>query len=472
MNKDSEYQELDANVAKAIVDAKNSNWQNPYRAQDAFAVRRNSARDKSSILRPAFVRDVEKILHLPVYNRLADKTQVFSFFKNDDITRRALHVQLVSRIARSIGSALGLNLDLIEAISIGHDIGHTPFGHVGERFLSELLHNETGLYFNHNVHSVRVLDELFKRNLTLQTLDGILCHNGELPLNKYTPRAFANGAPAENLQAENLQNANGTHTQNAPAQNAHALPSNISFDFFDAQINDCNTKGESAIKKLIPLTLEACVVRVCDMIAYLGKDRQDAVRARIINENSHFSSHHIGTANALIIHNLSVDIINNSFGKNYILLSDAHYKDLVTAKKENYKEIYLLPNFVELYEGAIKPLFKKVYYKIVDDIINERTNSVVWQHHINFMAEHTKWYQDNPASKNGANSASADAQNRADKPCPDASTPYHKQNAHLIASDFIASMTDDYFIDLCALWYPKQASAIQYHSYFEDIAHN
>ena len=96
------------------------------------AIRRNPAKDKATLWRPAFVRDVEKIMHSPYYNRYADKTQVFSFYKNDDISHRALHVQLVSRIARNIGKMLGLDLDLIEAIALGHDIGHTPFGHAGE----------------------------------------------------------------------------------------------------------------------------------------------------------------------------------------------------------------------------------------------------------------------------------------------------------------------------------------------------
>lgn len=127
-------------------------------------------------------------MHLPYYNRYADKTQVFSFKYNDDITRRAQHVQLVSRIARNIGSVLGLNLDLIEAIALGHDIGHAPFGHAGERFLSELYHNETNRYFNHNVHSARVLDTIFARNFTMQTLDGVLCHNGEFEQQEYKPK--------------------------------------------------------------------------------------------------------------------------------------------------------------------------------------------------------------------------------------------------------------------------------------------
>ena len=94
-------------------------------------------------------------------------------------------MQLVSRIARDIGRALGLNCDLIEAIGLGHDLGHTPFGHAGERFLNDIYHERTGRYFFHNVQSVRVLDALYGRNVSLQTLDGVLCHNGE-----YEQRVF------------------------------------------------------------------------------------------------------------------------------------------------------------------------------------------------------------------------------------------------------------------------------------------
>ena len=128
-----------------------------FSAKGSLAKRRNPDFDRESVWRPAYVRDVDKIMHSPYYNRYTDKTQVFSFYKNDDITRRALHVQLVSRIARSIGSVLGLNLDLIEAIALGHDIGHTPFGHAGERYISEVYHAETGRYFNHNVHLVKAM---------------------------------------------------------------------------------------------------------------------------------------------------------------------------------------------------------------------------------------------------------------------------------------------------------------------------
>lgn len=118
-------------------------------------------------------------MHLPLYNRYADKTQVFSFYENDDITRRALHVQLVSRIARNIGAVLGLNLDLIEAIALGHDLGHTPFGHAGERILNEIMPNG----FSHNVQSLRVVEVLEEEgdglNLTYEVRRGILCHTGD-----------------------------------------------------------------------------------------------------------------------------------------------------------------------------------------------------------------------------------------------------------------------------------------------------
>ncbi|MBP5350309.1 MAG: HD domain-containing protein, partial [Clostridia bacterium] len=145
-----------------------------YATPDEAAVRRKDLpNDRPNVWRTPFIRDVDKILHCPFYNRYADKTQVFSFYRNDDLTRRSLHVQLVSRIARTIGRALRLNLDLIEAIALGHDIGHTPFGHAGEEYLDRCLYEKTGRHFAHNLQSVRVLDGIFPYNVTIQTLSGI-----------------------------------------------------------------------------------------------------------------------------------------------------------------------------------------------------------------------------------------------------------------------------------------------------------
>lgn len=138
---------------------------------------------------------------------------------------------------------LGLNCDLIEAIGLGHDLGHTPFGHAGERFLNDIYHERTGRYFFHNVQSVRVLDALYGRNVSLQTLDGVLCHNGE-----YEQRVFE-------------------------------LSDMGSFDQFDQTVEDCIATGYSAIEHLRPMTLEGCVVRISDILAYVGRDRQDAIAA-------------------------------------------------------------------------------------------------------------------------------------------------------------------------------------------------
>ena len=142
-------------------------------------------------IRQSFFHDTDKIIHSSAYTRYIDKTQVFSFFENDNITHRVLHVQFVSKIARVIGRCLKLNEDLIEAIALGHDIGHTPYGHTGEDFIDKIYKKYNMGCFTHNAQSVRELmyveDEGNGLNLTLQVLDGILTHNGELIQDKYTP---------------------------------------------------------------------------------------------------------------------------------------------------------------------------------------------------------------------------------------------------------------------------------------------
>lgn len=402
--KDNIYRKISEAVQYKIRSDREDGYVNPYRFDDDKAVRRDPSHDKANLWRPTFVRDTEKIMHLPAYNRYSDKTQVFSFYHNDDLTRRSLHVQLVSRIARNIGAVLGLNLDLIEAIALGHDIGHTPFGHAGERFLSELYCAETGRYFNHNVHSVRVLDKIFRRNLTLQTLDGILCHNGEFELKEYRPEL------------------------------------NKTFEQLDAEIEDCYTIGQPAIKRLVPTTLEGCVVRVCDMIAYVGKDRQDARAAKIIDDSVNFSNKVIGTQNAAIINNLVVDIIENSYGKDYILLSDEAFNDLKLAKKENNDIIYKNPEINTLYDDIIKPMFEELYYRLLSDLKKGDENSLIYRHHISSVLSDFK-YRDN--------------------------NDYLDEEPNDIVADYIASMTDDYFIDLHKYLFPNSKYRIIYHSYFE-----
>lgn len=400
-----EYKKLNPELEKEINN--NKNFQSEYRFKGEDAIRRDRTKDKRNFIRPNFERDIEKILYLPAYNRYSDKTQVFSLNNNDDITRRALHVQFVSRIARNIGRVLGLNLDLIESISLGHDLGHTPFGHAGESFLNELYHRNTGRYFNHNVHSVRVLDTIYNRNVTLQTLDGVLCHNGEFELEKYAPSFLS------------------------------------SFDEFDEKVESCY-KDKGYIKRLIPSTLEGCVVRISDMIAYIGKDRQDAVVAGLINkDNNPFEDAEVEKHNALIINNLTVDIIENSYGKEYIKLSDDAYKTLKDEKKKNYDYIYQA-EVIEADNKNIKPMFERMYNRLIIDLENKDETSFIYKHHImHVLKNYYKKYK-----KDGYNYLKDETRDD-------------------IVVDYIASMTDDYFISLYKKMFPEDKINVKYKSYFQ-----
>ena len=148
-------------------------------------------KEENSDIRLEYARDIDRIIHSPSYTRYIDKTQVYSYVSNDNISRRMTHVQFVSRAAKTIARGLGLNEDLCESIALGHDVGHVPFGHFGESILNEISKKRMGKCFAHNLNSVRVYKDIEKKgigcNLTLQTLDGIMCHNGELVQKEYRP---------------------------------------------------------------------------------------------------------------------------------------------------------------------------------------------------------------------------------------------------------------------------------------------
>lgn len=397
------YHELSKELQKEILRDREQGWKNPFACGDEQVIRKNAKRDSASLWRPAFIRDVEKIIHSPYYNRYTDKTQVFSFFLNDDISRRSLHVQLVSRIARNIGRLLGLNCDLIEAIALGHDIGHTPFGHAGERYLDQIYHEKTGRYFQHNVHSVRVLDGMFQRNISLQTLDGILCHNGEFEQQEYRP----------------------CHMD--------------TFEEFYKKAEQC-CQDEAYIRTLIPSTLEGCVVRICDMVAYLGKDRQDAKKANLIESSDIFTQGEIGVENAEIINNLIVNIVENSYRKDYIMLDSEYYDALRIAKKENFEHIYFNKKLDRIYSENVAPMFREVYEKLYTDLMSGDEESVIFKHHIEYVEEARLYY--------------------------DSVNAYRDEEPNQIVVDYIASMTDDYFVDLYHYLFPKGKYHINYISYF------
>ena len=300
-----------------------------YASRDKDAIRLEPITDD---MRPNYFRDIDRIIHSLSYTRYIDKTQVFTHWHNDNISRRIIHVQLVAKIARTIGRALSLNEDLIEAIGLGHDLGHVPFGHPGERILNEISLKYLGEYFSHNVESVRELMCLENNgkgsNLTIQVLDGILCHNGEFVLGEYYPQKKTK-------------------------------------EDFLRDYEECY-KDIKYIDTLKPMTLEGCVVRISDMIAYLGRDIEDASRLGVLDINiiPEDITSVLGNTNKDIINNIILDIIENSIGKNYIKLSDKVLNAMIELKKFNYKNIYYKANSEDdlaFYTKVFNDLF--IYYR-------------------------------------------------------------------------------------------------------------
>ena len=365
----------------------------PHAARSEDAVRARPHTPNFAILRPPYTYDVDKIIHSPLYNRYSDKTQVFSFYRNDDLSRRALHVQFVSKIAKTIGRALKLNLELIEAISLGHDMGHPPFGHKGELFLSEKYQEGCQRrqgrtrYFNHNVHSVRIFHQILDRNLTLQTLSGILSHNGEKTWHDYAPAPMT------------------------------------SFEAFDDVLEQCYL-DETFHKSLRPNTLEGCVVRLSDMIAYAGKDRQDLYKARLIPEQTFQAQRLIGTTNSQVISNVMVNLIKNSIDSPTLNMDEAVFQDLRDLIHENAEVIYSHPELNGPYFEIVRPLMGLLYDRLVEDVVEQRLDSPVFRHYLNDPIQ---------------SACCRDPQDRERIIAPPDD----------IVTDFIASMTDDYFIDIC-----------------------
>lgn len=357
---------------------KNETLVNNFATLNKSAIRihnQNSSKD----IRGEFFRDIDRIIYSLSYTRYADKTQVFSLSNNDNISRRFIHVQLVSKIARTIGRSLNLNEDLIEAIALGHDIGHVPFGHAGEKILNTLSQKYLSEYFMHNIQSVRTFMNLEKNgngnNLTIQVLDGIMCHNGEKLLQKYEP-----------------QNKNVT----------------TFLEEYNACYHDITIANQ-----LVSMTLEGCVVRISDVIGYIGKDIEDAVMLGLINRNDipQDIREVLGDNNRDIVNNIILDIINNSLNKPYIMMSNKIYEKLQKLLRFNYQNIYNQANSKEQLTNYHQ-MFETLLLKYVDDIQNNNQDSNIYKVFLNDM-----------------------------------NSDYQTNNPYRIAIDFIAGMTDDYFIN-------------------------
>ncbi|MDH5297512.1 MAG: HD domain-containing protein [Desulfobulbaceae bacterium] len=333
--------------------------------------------------RQTFAVDADRILHSRAYTRYIDKTQVFSMVVNDHITHRVLHVQLVSKIARSIGRFMDLNEDLIEAIALGHDIGHPPFGHDGETILAALCVEQGLQPFQHNIQSVQFLDRLEKRgrgwNLTLQTLDGILCHDGEV------------------------------HNRSLSPDRKH-----LDFATFDEKLR---TKANNPAAELMPMTLEGCVVRFADTIAYIGRDIEDAITLKLIarSEIPERCRTVLGDTNGTIVYQLVADLILNGSSDDAIAFSTDIAEALKELKAFNYQRIYRNPLIKKDYE-TISNCYRALFETYLEDLDRHRGQSPIFT---DFLA---------------------------DKPSVYAET----HGSAAVARDFIAGMTDNYFLNKAA----------------------
>ena len=297
-------------------------------------------------IRPPYFRDIDRIIYSLSYTRYMDKTQVFTRSENDHISKRITHVQLVSKVARTIGRALNLNEDLIEAIALGHDIGHTPLGHEGEYLLNEISLRELNSYFSRNIQSVRHLNFVEKDglglNLCVQVLDGIMCHNGEILSSVYEP---------QKKDAEEV------------------------FREYEEAYVDLKKASRNR-----PMTLEGCVVRISDVIGYIGRDIEDAIMIGKIKREELPKNivDVLGCTNKDIINTIILDIINNSMNKPYIKMSEDVYKALFDLKKFNYEHIYRF-SLTDSEKEHYREGMNKIFNRYLQDIENENHDSIIYK---------------------------------------------------------------------------------------------
>lgn len=324
-------------------------------------------------VRPNFSCDTHKIINSLAYARYIGKTQVFALFGSDHISRRILHVQLVSKIGRLIGRHLKLNQDLIEAIALGHDIGHVPYGHDGEEILNKICQENKIGYFCHNAQSVKFLEEIENGgkglNLSLQVLDGILCHHG--------------------TKLEERENGKMLFSVYSPERKK-------TFQQFREEYKN-SFERKDFIKTISPMTLEGCVMKVSDFIAYLGRDMEDAIILKIIRreEIPLFIKKTLGNTNFKITDPLISDLIKNSYDKDYLFFSENIFKAIRELMIFNYEKIYRNPR-LNIEQPKVEKSFYSLFGKYLDDLKRNNKESNIFKHHLNDIKnrEYRKKYED------------------------------------------------------------------------------
>ena len=263
---------------------------------------------KPGDIRSPFERDFNRILHTNAYNRLKHKTQVFFSPENDHICTRIEHVNYVESISYTISNYLGLNSELTRAIACGHDVGHGPFGHKGERILSEISKRELGKTFWHEQNGLHIVDRIEllddydgnkqNLNLTYAVRDGIISHCGEIDEESIKPREEA------------------------------------------IDLNDYKSPNQYS-----PFTWEGCIVKVSDKISYLGRDIEDAIEENFLTDEMLRELQDITkapnkTSNTSLINSFVTDICENSSPEDGIRLSHESLEMMNKIKAFNYKYIY------------------------------------------------------------------------------------------------------------------------------------
>lgn len=341
------YQE----IQKYIQNKTDSNL-SPYATKNSLAIRKKNI---DNDVRLPFSIDRDRIIYCGAYRRSTGKTQVLYFanMKDEQISNRILHIQYVSQIARTIGTALSLNIDLIEAAALGHDLGHTPFGHDGETILSRICEKYGIGKFHHNLHSLYIVDEFSYHgkgmNLTFQVRDAILSHNGEIHEKQLRPD--------RNKNEDSLQ------------------------DYVKRMKNDGNIF-------IAPATLEGCAIRISDTISYIGADIEDAIRLGIITRDDLPKEpvKLLGNNNGKIVDTLVKDIIVNSFENDYLAFSGKISNALLELKKFNYKRIYKSDK-LHNERKKVEKGFQFLFDNYLEDLESGSKNSDIYIHFLNSKNE-------------------------------------------------------------------------------------
>lgn len=338
---------------KQLLDSREKEHLSEMACPSGNARRRINETHRQREYRQSFAADSDRILNSLAFTRYIDKTQVFSLIHNDHLTHRVLHVQLVSRIARTIGRYLGLNEDLIEAASLGHDIGHPPFGHDGERFLSQLTRANDAGFFHHNLQSIQFLDKIERNNhgwnLTLQTMDAIICHNGEVHSTVLTPCTGR------------------------------------SFSDLDSMMR--TLKSKPACNET-PMTMEGCVVKIADTVSYIGRDLEDAIRLGLVQREDIPKECRsvLGNTNGKIVFNLVTDLILNSLDQTFVGFSPKTANALKQLKSFNYRHIYKNP-VIKKHLSSIKDIFEFLFETYLSALETQRLDNDIFSQFLKGMSD-------------------------------------------------------------------------------------